>query len=178
MSPRTLCPPPSDRGMWRRLLKAPHPDTIGDDGALFVWTRELQAYIAGDRTEEPPFSYAARARPSEPPKHPPRTDGRDRIAFGPDDSFTDLTRKALRLAEELDDPYRTLLLLLSDCVEASPSDPMLWRQQQRGCSYKQLAAIAYRAGMSYSERITWYRLAEAVPLSMRHAGHLMSRIST
>jgi hypothetical protein len=31
-------------------------------------------------------------------------------------------------------------------------------------------------GMTKAERVQWYRIAEAIPLSQRHAGHILSRL--
>lgn len=45
-----------------------------------------------------------------------------------------------------------------------------------GASYKQSAAVAYKAGMSKEPRVEWYRIAGSIPLSMRHAGHVLSRL--
>ena len=56
MSPRTVTAPPTDRAMWRRLLRVGHPD-VGGDGDLFVWCRNLQEYVAGDSVEPPQRSY-------------------------------------------------------------------------------------------------------------------------
>jgi hypothetical protein len=43
-------------------------------------------------------------------------------------------------------------------------------------SYKQLAYIGHLVGMSKTERSGWYRVAESVPLSQRHAGHILSHL--
>ena len=45
-----------------------------------------------------------------------------------------------------------------------------------GASYKQLALAAHLAGLSKKERAAWYKVAEAVPLSQLHAGHLITRL--
>jgi hypothetical protein len=75
------------------------------------------------------------------------------------------------------EPYAGVLRLLEDCVEASPYDTVLYRQQRSGATYKQLAAIAHRAGMSKQERIEFYRIGEFIPLTSRHAGHILARLS-
>jgi len=64
--------------------------------------------------------------------------------------------------------------LVGSCHPAE--DGPLGDQQRRGASYKSLAAIGHRVGMTKAERIQWYRIAEAVPLSQRHAGHILSRL--
>jgi len=148
--------------MWKRLLRLVHPDHTGDDGSLFIWCRELQAHVAGDRVEEMP-----REARREPPRHHGSPSQTERIpyeaAIEEAASFSELTARALALAQRVGEPYAGVLRLLEDCVEAPLSETVLYRQQQRGCSYKQLAAIAYRVGMSYSERIAWYRLCESIP---------------
>jgi hypothetical protein len=84
------------------------------------------------------------------------------------------TREALRLADDLGSfhLYGRLLGLLSDC------EPMerLAHEQERGASYKRLAAIAYACSMSKPERTGWYRCAESIPLSDRHAGHILGKL--
>jgi hypothetical protein len=39
-----------------------------------------------------------------------------------------------------------------------------------------LALIAHLAGMSTAQRTRWYRIAESMPMSQRHAGHLISEL--
>jgi hypothetical protein len=50
------------------------------------------------------------------------------------------------------------------------------RQQQRGASYKQLAYIAHLVDMTKPERQLWYGVAESIPLSDRHAAHIISKL--
>jgi hypothetical protein len=38
------------------------------------------------------------------------------------------------------------------------------------------ASLPHRSGMSTAERVRWYRIAESIPLSQRHIGHILSRI--
>jgi hypothetical protein len=76
----------------------------------------------------------------------------------------------------LPEPYRRLLELLADCSEAPPSDTVLYRQQNQGATYRSVAAIAYRVGMSKQERLVWYKIAERVPLAQRHVGHIIRRV--
>jgi hypothetical protein len=66
------------------------------------------------------------------------------------------------------------LRLVRDCYEAH--DGPLHRMQHEGATYRTLAAIAHAAGMSKDQRVGWYRLCESIPLSQRHAGHIMGRI--
>jgi hypothetical protein len=94
------------------------------------------------------------------------------VPFPVGDIFEELTSLALERAGAVDDLYGRVLLLLEDC---SPIDHLV-HEEQRGASYKRLAYIAHLAGMSKSERIGWYRVAESIPLSDRHVGHLIKRL--
>jgi hypothetical protein len=78
------------------------------------------------------------------------------------------------VSEEVGQLFRGLLLLLRDCRESE--ELTLSRQQQQGATYKTLAAIGHTVGMDKSQRVRWYRIAERVPLSQRHAGHMLSRL--
>jgi hypothetical protein len=169
--PRTLTPEPTDRSMWRRLLRVCHPDGAGDD-ALFVWVRELQQHVAGDDVE--PLR-----KENVPPRRTtmadsPRVDYSD--AFNKADSFEDLTRLAVDLADTLQEPYRVVLKLLKDCYEVDEAAGIMFRQQHQGATYKSLAAIAHKVSMSYEERQRWYAIAESMPLSQRHVGHILSKL--
>ena len=92
---------------------------------------------------------------------------------GETSDFAALTAKAVTMAEKVGGIHGFLLEILEDC-EAPPRTTGAW--QQRGASYKWLAAIAYRVGMTKAERIQWYRIAEAIPLSQRHAGHILNEL--
>lgn len=166
MMPKTVAPPPTDKSMWRRLLKRTHPDQGGDD-ALFVWTRLVQEAICGRevREEDPPSS-----TPREGPARVPFDE-----AFEKAQSFADLTRQAVALANTVDAAFARLLLSLEDC-EAEDEDSPLHAQQQLGATYKTLAAIGHAAGMNGAERAHWYKLAEQIPLSQRHAGHILTQL--
>ena len=50
------------------------------------------------------------------------------------------------------------------------------RPRHEGATYRTLATIAHAAGMSKEQRVGWYGLCESIPLSQRHAGHIMGRI--
>jgi hypothetical protein len=95
----------------------------------------------------------------------------------PFDQFADfkvLTDRALSMAEAVAEPFGFLLRQVANCHPASEGP--LYEQQRRGASYRSLAAIGHRVGMTKAERIQWYRIAEAVPLSQRHAVHILSRL--
>jgi hypothetical protein len=158
--------------MWRRLLRIVHPDTGGAHD-LFIWVNALHEHVAGDGVGEP------RARePSEPPRHhPPQTERVDFTrAFEEYESHEHLTRTIAALLGEIEEPYASVLKLLSDCYPSVPTDATLQRAEHQGASYKQLAYIGHLAGMDGSSRMEFYRVAEAIPLSQRHAGHLIAHL--
>ena len=100
-------------------------------------------------------------------------DDRSRVRFTPDLEFEVLTDKALRLAcTHKHDIYGRPLSLLSDCHPLSH----LRYKEQLGATYRQLAAIAHGVGMTYEERQHWYSLAASIPLSERHAGHILGKL--
>jgi hypothetical protein len=163
---RTVAPSPTDHAMWRRLLARTHPDAGGDE-ALFVWTTALREHVAGDSIEPPAHT------------HPRRTSAADtdRVPFegGLSCPFAELTHRALTLAESVGKPYASLLWLLTDCGPAYGG--ALVREERRGASYRRLAAIGHRVGMSKAQRVKWYRLAESIPLADRHAGHILGKLN-
>jgi hypothetical protein len=160
MSPRTPALPPNDRGMWRRVIARTHPDA-GGDHELFIWTCATRdAICGGELGSEIP----KRRREHEP----------DRVPFDPFADFGVLTDRAVTMASAVAQPYCYLLRLLSGCYPVA--EGALHNQQSRGASYRSLAAIGHHVGMSKGERIHWYRVAESIPLSQRHAGHILSRL--
>lgn len=46
----------------------------------------------------------------------------------------------------------------------------------RGASYDSLDLIADLAGVHDDERLRWYRVAEAIPLTDRHAHHIIDKL--
>jgi hypothetical protein len=165
---RTPTHPPNDRGMWRRLVGRAHPDA-GGDHELFIWTvATREAVCGGELGEEIPN--ASRSRRREPSTPSTGT----RVPFDEDAYLEVLTDRAIKMAEAVAEPYGYLLRKLADCypVEVGP----LHDQQRRGASYRSLAAIGHQVGMSKAERVHWYRIAEAIPLSQRHAGHILSKL--
>jgi hypothetical protein len=160
--------------MWRRLLRRVHPDA-GGDGELFVWVRELQEHVAEDAIEPPRREHipSRRSTPADSSRVPYEE------AFGEASAFDELTRRALALAGEArgaPEPHASLLMLLFDCYAASEIVGVVYRQQLRGATYRQLAAIGHGVGMSKSERVEWYRICESIPLSQRHATHILDRL--
>jgi len=174
--------------MWRHVLARAHPDQ-GGNHELFVWLTSVREHLLGGAGQGPSGARRAGERPHGYEAGWDRPAGRgsfgetsggptpERIPFETAASFSELTARALALAESVGEPFGAVLALLGDCLEAPPSETVLYRQQQRGCSYKQLAAIAYRVGMSKQQRVQLYRIAERVPLATRHAGHILGRLS-
>lgn len=154
--------------MWRRLVARCHPDQGGDHD-LFVWAQNVREHVASDAIE-PPIS-----RPRQPRYTPP--DSVDRVDYPSDiggREFQETTRKIVALAPTLQEPYRSLLLLLSDCETAMSTTLRL--EEQRGASYKRLAAIGHIVGMDKAMRSEWYEIARRVPLSDRHARHILWKL--
>ncbi|CAA9450740.1 MAG: hypothetical protein AVDCRST_MAG58-920 [uncultured Rubrobacteraceae bacterium] len=167
MTPRTQTRPFDDKAMWRRLVACAHPDAGGDHD-LFIWTGAVKAAVCGGglRVEPKPT-----ARTSQRPPSPSPPDDKPRIPYPDGADFEEATRAALRLAGA-DETYGGVLSLLVDCYPLEH----LAHEQGRGACYKRLAAIAHAWGMTKEERSGWYRCAECLPLSDRHAGHILSKL--
>jgi hypothetical protein len=162
---RTPTLPPDDHSMWRRVVSRAHPDA-GGDHELFIWTVAVRDAVCGGELEAQIPRGELRA---------PSTQGTgERVPFDEDASLEVLTDRAIAMAEAVAEPYGFLLRQVADCEPAE--DGPLRDQQRCGASYKSLAAIAYRVGMTKAERIQWYRIAEAIPLSQRHAGHILREL--
>jgi hypothetical protein len=157
VTPRTVAPPPDHGPSWRKVLGKLHPDAPSGDESLFVWLAAVREHVLGADgpsssrgASERPQSYEAGSGRAHARRRSSGASGptRERIpceaAFWKAASFSELTRQALTLAERVGDPYASVLRLLADCVEAPERESVLYRQQNQGCSYKQLAAIAYR----------------------------------
>jgi hypothetical protein len=164
---RTPTLPPDDKQMWRRLLARVHPDA-GGAHELFIWTSSVRDEVCGEGTK----NVAGRTFTERREQSEPAGSGPDRIPFDTQESFDLLTRRILNL--EFDEPYASLIMLLADCHSSQEST--LYRQQYRGATYKQLAYVAHLAGMSQAERTRWYRITESLPLSQRHAGHILKAL--
>ena len=164
---RTPTLPPDDPKMWRRLLGCVHPDA-GGPHELFIWTRAIKSIICDG-------ALLAGPRPVDNPsrRREPSTDDVPRVPFDPTIEFSELTRRALVVAEEVGGVHGALLEMLEGC-EPLPMQTGAWAQ--RGASYKKLAAVGHMVGFSNPERVKWYRVAEHVPLSDRHVGHILARL--
>ncbi len=163
---RTPTLPPTEPVMWRKLLARAHPDA-GGDHELFIWARHLHDVVCASVREDPPLRAAQSSTPREGPARVPFDEHAQ--------DFENLTDKALSLADTVDAAFARLLLSLEDCEEEDEDSP-LFTQQQLGATYKTLAAIGHAAGMNGAERAHWYKLAEQIPLSQRHAGHILTRL--
>ncbi len=166
--PRTQTQPLDDPRMWRRLVALAHPDA-GGGHELFIWTATVKDAVCGGELQ-------VQAKP-EPSYHPPRPrshrgpasgDDKPRIPYATGTDFEESTRRAL----SVEGPYSPVLARLTSCYPV----PHLAYEEARGASYKRLAAIAHTYGMTSSERSGWYRCAESIPLSDRHAGHIISKL--
>ncbi len=176
MTPRTVSPVPlNDRRIRRLYLARLHRDAGGSDelflfGQALLETATERAPQAGACSTCSRDRQGAARRPCDPHEDGIiREDGR--VPFPEFADFEDLTRRALRLAEEVESIFAKPLRLLDDCH----SIEWLAREQERGASFKQLAAIGHAVGMSGAERGRWYEIAESIPLSQRHAGHVISK---
>jgi hypothetical protein len=170
MSPRTPTLPPTEPAMWRKLLARTHPDT-GGSHELFVWTGALREMICdGEHRIGPkpdPSDNPSRRREGSTQRTTP-ADDKPRIPYPTGAHFEEVTRRALRV----EGPYAPVLALLRDCFPL----PHLAHEEARGASYKRLAAIGHAHGMTGPQRSGWYRCAESIPLSDRHAGHTLSKL--
>jgi hypothetical protein len=164
MSPRTPTLPLDEPTMWRKLLARTHPDA-GGTHELFIWAGAVKKAVCGGELRVEP-------KPRPAPQHTSSPDDKPRIPFPIGADFEEVTHAALRMGASLSEPYGAVLSLLSDCWPLSH----LAYEQERGASYKRLAAIAHTWGMSKEERVGWYRVAEEIPLSDRHARHILSKL--
>ena len=166
MSPRTPTLSLTEPAMWRKLLARTHPDS-GGSHELFIWTGVLRDVVCNSDLGDQP----SRRREGS-TWGPDHSDGKPRIPYPTGADFEEVTSEALRMGEELGEfhMYGRLLNLLADVEAEEHYAP----QQQRGASYKQLAAIGHACGMTGPERSGWYRCAESIPLSDRHAAHILS----
>lgn len=164
--------PIDDRGMWRRLIGRAHPDA-GGSHELFIWALATREVICGGEL-------GAEIPRVDRRDHPSRRRERSTSATAecvPFDRFADfevLTDRAVAMATAVAEPYGYLLRQVAAYYPSK--DGPLHGQQRRGASYKSLAAIGHQVEMSKAERVQWYRIAEAIPLSQRHVGHILSRL--
>lgn len=166
---RANTPPPAARGMWRRVLARVHPDA-GGAADLFVWAGGVREFVCREdlfhlRHDSTPRAYATVEYAERVPYD---------AALGWADEFVTLTMRAVSVGQHAEEPHRSLLALLIDC----PADErgLAAAEQERGAAYKQLGRIARDAGMTEGERVRWYDLARSIPLSEKHASHILGRL--
>ncbi len=159
---RTPTLPLDHSGMWRRLVARTHPDA-GGTHELFVWAGALRDAVCGGDLRA--------GAPVHTPPQAKQADDVARVPYPPGTDFEEATRTALKMGA-CGMPYGRLLSLLADCRPLYH----LAHEQARGATYKRLAAIGHAWGMTKRERVGWYRVAEDIPLSDRHAGHILSRL--
>ncbi len=169
MSPRAVTAAPDDRSMWRRALAKLHPDGGGSHD-LFIWAGAVRDVVCDLSLRA---AYHESAVDSSRRREASTSEEPARVPYPPESDFAALTARALAMAEEIGGIHGALLEMLADC-EAPPSTSGAW--EQRGASYKKLAAVGHMVGMTKPQRSRWYRVAEAVPLSDRHVGHILGRL--
>ncbi len=162
MTPRTQTRPLDDPRMWRRLVALAHPDA-GGGHELFIWTATVKDAVCGGELQVQP-----RRGQAAPKASPWPADDKPRIPYPTGTSFEESTRRAL----SVEGPYSPVLARLTSCYPV----PHLAYEEARGASNKRLAAIAHAYGMTSPERSGWYRCAESIPLSDRHASHILGRL--
>lgn len=134
---------------------------------MFVWATATREVVCGGGlgAEIPRRTGRERPAPSDP----------ERVPYEPSANFAHLTDRAVTMADAVAAPYGYLLRTLADCYPASRGSSME-DQQKRGASYKRLAAIGHMVGMDAAERAQWYDVARSIPLSDRHAGHILGKL--
>lgn len=165
---RTPTLPPTDKAMWRRLKARTHPDG-GGDHELFIWTGSVEELVCSGKLGSKP---EPKPEPKPRPHRSPQGEELARVPYPPGTNFREATKRALQRASSKPDAHGQLLALLEDCRPLAH----MWREEERGASYKRLAAIGHQVGMGKAARVRWYRIAEEIPLSDRHAGHILKRL--
>jgi hypothetical protein len=117
-----------DRGMWAKLLRLTKADE-----ALYRWALALRAHVVGDE----PVDVRTSPQMRLPPQHKKtgeRLDFTRGLEYG---SFEELTRRALRIADDdrTPEPYAGVLRLLSDCRPAGDREHVLRRQEREVATY-------------------------------------------
>ena len=168
---RTPTLPPNDATMWRKIVARAHPDAGGAHD-LFIWAMATREVVCGGELG----GEIPRHRPADnsSSQRKDSTSSAERVPFDAFADFEVLTDRALSMADAVAEPYA---FLLRSCADSKPAaDGPLAGQQRRGATYKQLAAIGHAVGMSGGERAQWYDIARSIPLSQRHAGHILFRL--
>lgn len=97
-----------------------------------------------------------------------------RVPFRAPHCFGFVTRTALWHARENpDNVHGALLTLLEDCTHSCDLSGL----EQVGARYRQLRRIGWAVGMSAEQLAEWIALAESIPLSERHALHVLEQLA-
>src|SRR3954469_25707062 len=97
----------------------------------------------------------------------------NRIPFIAPHNFERLTDVAMHHASEnMDNIFGGLLIFLADCDHVCRLSGL----EQVGCSYHALRRVGRTVGMSAEQFAEWISLAESVPLSERHALHILGKL--
>ena len=167
---RTPTLPLDDKRMWRTVLTRLHPDAGGSHEA-FIFGQAVRDEVCGGTLRaapEPtprPRPYSSTAEESQRVPYDP--------ALGYVDEFVALTWRALSIGKRAEEPHKSVLIHLID--REAVEHGRRAERQCRGATYKQLAAIGHRFGMSKAERCRWYEIARSIPLSEQHASHILSK---
>lgn len=181
---RTATPAPvTSASYWRKALARVHPDAGGSE-ALFVWLQGVREALAGDapctRCLNPANPTRGAHRGSQEPHRtgpePEPSEAAPRIPFDDTVDFDERTAVILHFARDYPEPFASVLALVGDCYGTDHG--RAYAQQYKGATYKQLAAIAHTAGMSKDERVRWYRVAEEMGISQRHAHHILTELKS
>jgi hypothetical protein len=176
---RTGPPAPlTDGRYWRRLLATCHPDKPGGDHDLFVFLQGLREHVQeclslSEAEGSAGPSASARHREGRADRGGPE-ESPSRVPFDAGVDFDERTRAILACRGDLGEPYAHVLGLLANCAGARRG--RAYEQQYRGATWKQVAAIAHAAGMNYQQRQEFYKVAESIKLSQRHAGRILGRL--
>src|SRR5215212_9876955 len=163
---RIASAPALDKTMWRKLFARCHPDA-GGDHELFVFLSALREHVEGCESGSVVQIHPSSRRREEPKRIPFDS------SLGYVDEFVTLTMRALSMGQHVEEPYRSVLALLIDCDATDHG--RRGERQCRGASYKQLAAIGHKFGMTKPQRCRWYEVARSIPLSDQHAHHILSK---
>jgi len=162
--------------MWRLLMARLHGDAGGSDELFLFGQAVRERLLDGNPVQAPEAPGCAECRRGE--RRSKHDSGVQRVPYDPAlgfaDEFVMLTLRALSVGQHAEEPYRSLLALLIDCSPDERGQGAA--RQERGASYKMLAFVGHLVGMTKAQRTRWYRIAEAVPLSDRHAGHILGRL--
>ncbi len=185
MSKITTATSATDPRMWRRLLARAHPDT-GGDHELFVWTQSVREAIERDHqssmadlvgqmfsewNQRPPA-------PRKPRKKKPWSERRSKshIPFETDLSFEELTARALEMAKDFEEPYDHIFSLLAGCEAPAQDEDLHADEAQIGAGVAVLADVGRALGLDGRGRAPIYHYARQIPLTQRHARHLLREV--